>query len=155
MFRCWLGSGGGQPVDDGGARLVDLYTGDERADELPPLLPVEPIQAVLHPLGEVLKATSNRLQGHGLGELLFRLLQAPARLLKPGLDALRARGEFLQLKRPRLVSVEQTLETTLVAGEHSSSFVAASAPLGLHPIGRRPARPLLQDTVGILQDLPY
>jgi hypothetical protein len=147
------GAGRRQPVDDGGALVVDLDAGDERADELLALVPVEPIDAVLDPFGEILEPAGDGSQGHGLDQLLLRFLQIVSRPMQPHLDALGARGELLQLERPSFVGVDQALETTLVAGHHAGRFVTLSASLGLHAVGRCAARPLLKDAVRLLQHL--
>ena len=69
--RLRRGSGRRHPVDDRRAFIIDLHARDERADQLLPLVPRESFEAMSDAGGEVLQATGDGPQGHGLGQPLL------------------------------------------------------------------------------------
>src|SRR6185437_12953027 len=154
-IRLRRGSGRRHPVDDRSAFIIDLHARNERADQLPPLVPRESFEAMSDTGGEVLQATRDGSQGHDLRQPLLRLVELFARPLNPGPEAFDAFGQLLQVQRTGFVGIEQALVAALVARQHLGGFVALRAPLVPPAIGGRPARPLLDDAVGILQDVLY
>ena len=61
------------------AFLVDLDLGDERADDLAPLVPGQGVQAIAYACSEVVEARDDLAQLHRPAELVFGVVQLALR----------------------------------------------------------------------------
>ncbi len=147
------------PVDYGGALLVEFETSDERSDELTTLVPVDVIQPGSHLVGEVTQAADDGGELHALRDLLLGLLELLTRPTETYADTFAARDEVIEFKGSSLVRVAQAPQDLLLSRDHLFCVVSLRADLGDGPVLGSSPRPLLDHLTRILENaahgIPY
>ncbi|XXU08748.1 hypothetical protein WMF40_05930 [Sorangium sp. So ce854] len=113
------------------------------------------LQTLPNALGEVLQPRDHGAQDRVLREPVLGFFDGLLCLSDLLAQALGAWLQLLQADRACLVGIQQPFEAALVVGDPALGLSALELRIGRSAVGGAAAQPLLLDSFGILQDLPY
>jgi hypothetical protein len=153
----WLRTGGRlrrrKPIDDRRAALVDLHLRDQRADDVPAFNPRNGVEPLSHSRCEVCDLGDDGTHVDCLAKLSVRIADVAPSPLDPCTHGFAPRLELCEFDRADFVGIKESLQGALVNRDISNGLVAMFAKLGGNAVALLAARPLVEHTLRILQEL--
>ena len=147
--RCWYS------VDHRCTSFVDLDTSNQRANQLPLLIPAQLFEAVSNVFGKVLQPRNDCLQLDRLSEHRLCFLQLLLRVSNPSAHAFAARDKVVQVQCAGFVRIPEPPQDLLLGGQDVLRLFALGIQFGESPVVRSTPRPFFQDPSWVLHHLTH
>jgi hypothetical protein len=144
-IRCWS-----DPIDDRCAFWIHLDVIDQRANQLPSLIPVEIIETASNRLGETLQLADDLLHGLVLRDVMLRVVELLFDTVHQRANALSTRAEVVEIDQSSFVDVQQSLEALLLCAGNSLELRRVCFEFVLRFIVDSAASPFSQYTIRVL-----